>query len=286
MDVSAIIAIIGGTALLVGVFGGGIEIKEFKVPQIHAVFRIISAALGLILILVAVITSNPAFLYLIPAQPSSTIAVAPPDPTLPLLVDDFGNSAYDGNYNTSLWNCPGCALGDVSVQQEGNAIRVEANSGSQNLTAQSSWPLQYVSYIQGEMNLQSTDAVGGIVSLGFGVPTEIGQWQTMCFMMGNQNPSNQTVYGCEVCTTINGEYVCDYITESFPLNYNDWHTAKIEIAPTAYELRFYLDDELIGAHTPANANELQSKYLRVSFGVTADSNIVGYFDDIIVQPTK
>lgn len=286
MDVSAIIAIIGGIALLVGVFGGGIEAKEIKIPPIQATFRVISFALGIILILVAVITSKPEFLGFLPARPSITVAVAPPDRTKPLLSDDFSNSSYDGKYNTSLWNCSGCTLGNVTVKQEDDVVRIEANSGSQGLTAQPSWLLEYVNYVQGKMNLQSTEAVGGFVSLGFGIPTEVGQWQTMCSIMGNQNPTGQTNFTCEVCTTINGQYVCEYTSESFPVNYNEWHTTKIEVAPNTFGLRFYLDDKLIGEHTPANANELKGKFLRMFFGVTADKNIVGYFDDIIVQPAK
>lgn len=286
MDVSAIIAIIGGIALLVGVFGGGIEAKEIKIPPIQAIFRVIAFAVGVILILVAVITSKPDLLGLLPAQPSSTIAVAPPDTTKPLLSDNFSNSSYDGKYDTSLWNCSGCTLGYVSVKQEDNVVRIEADNSSQGLTAQASWLLEYVNYVQGKMNLQSTDAVGGFASLGFGIPTEAGQWQTMCSIMGNQNPTGQTNYGCEVCTTINGQYVCEYTTESFSVDYNSWHTAKIEIAPKTFELLFYLDDKLIGKHIPTNANELKGKFLRVFLGVTADKNIVGYFDDMIVQPAK
>lgn len=286
MDVSAIIAIIGGIALLVGVFGGGIEAKEIKIPPIHAIFRVIAFAVGVILILVAVITSKPDLLALLPAQPSSTIAIAPPDTTKPLLSDDFSNSSYDGKYDTSLWNCSGCTLGNVSVKQEDNVVRIEADNSSQGLTAQASWLLEYVNYIQGKMNLQSTDAVGGFASLGFGIPTEVGQWQTMCSIIGNQNPAGQTNYGCEVCTTINGQYVCEYTTESFPVDYNSWHTAKIEIAPKTFEFLFYLDDKLIGEHIPTNVNELKGKFLRVFFGVTADKNIVGYFDDMSVQPSK
>ena len=126
MDVSAIIAIIGGIALLVGVFGGGIEIKEFKVPQIQAAFRIISFAVGVILILVAVITSKPEFLSLIPAKPAGTVVVALPDPTKPLLSDSFDNSAYDGKYDTSLWNCGACTFAGDLVVQDNNSVRLVA----------------------------------------------------------------------------------------------------------------------------------------------------------------
>lgn len=81
MDVSTVIAIIGGIALLVGVFGGGIELKELKVPPINSVLRVISFIVGALLIMAAVIVSKPEFLNLIAAKPSGTVTLPTTDST-------------------------------------------------------------------------------------------------------------------------------------------------------------------------------------------------------------
>lgn len=286
MDVSTVIAIIGGIALLVGVFGGGIELKELKVPPINSTLRIISFVLGVILIVGAVIVSKPEFLSLIPAQPSGSVTIPTPDPTKPLLSDNFDDSAYDGSYNTSVWNCSGCQLGIGIIKQEKGSVHVESSKVGQSLVAQSSWTLEQINYLQADMKLESTDALGGFINLNFGTSSTLGPWQTMCSIMGSQNPTGKTIFGCEVCTTINGQYKCDYNTEAYPVNYGDWYTTKIEIMPKTLELRFYLDNKLIGQYTPANANELKNNFCRVSFGTNADANIVGDFDNVIVQPAK
>ena len=283
MDVSAVIAIIGGIALLVGVFGGGVQLKELTIPPINSAFRIISFVLGVILIIAAVIVSKPEFLSLIPAQPSGSVNGPSIDPTKPLLSDTFDNKAYDGKYNTDLWNCSACVLGNVVANQGDSLMRVELNNGGEGLTSQSSWQLQHINYLQGKMNLQMTDAVGGFVYMGLGIP---GQWHTWCWIMGNQNPTGKVIYACDVFTSISGQNRGDFSTESYPIDYDKWYTTKIEVAPDTYEIRFYLDDKLIGKYTPSNVTELSSTFVKVFIGASAEKPTIGFFDDVIVQPAK
>ena len=47
MNVPTVIAIIGGVLFLVGLIGGGIEIREAKMPKLSLGVRIFSMALGL-----------------------------------------------------------------------------------------------------------------------------------------------------------------------------------------------------------------------------------------------
>ena len=54
MDLPTVLAITGGIALLVGLFGGGIKAKEIEVPKIPVRPRIISSLVGLMLIGVAI----------------------------------------------------------------------------------------------------------------------------------------------------------------------------------------------------------------------------------------
>ncbi len=66
MGVEAILAIVGGIALLVGIFGGGVKAKEIEIPSIHAGLRVISALTGIALIVIAIFLSRPELLPAIP----------------------------------------------------------------------------------------------------------------------------------------------------------------------------------------------------------------------------
>ena len=58
MDVSAVIATVGGIALMVGILGGGIEAERIKVPIIPKLPRLISGLVGAILIITSVWLSS------------------------------------------------------------------------------------------------------------------------------------------------------------------------------------------------------------------------------------
>ena len=110
-------------------------------------------------------------------------------------------------------------------------------------------------------------------------------WFADCFIQGGQK-TTQAVFGCSIFTYINGQYKGEYGTETFAVNYDEWYTAKIEIAQPTLEFRFYLDGNLIGQHTPVDADELKGKVLGFGLGITTDTQIIGFFDDVVVQPAK
>jgi N-acetylneuraminic acid mutarotase len=56
MDLPAILAIIGGIALLVGILGGGVEAKEIKIPSISRQARNLSTVSGIVLIGISIFT--------------------------------------------------------------------------------------------------------------------------------------------------------------------------------------------------------------------------------------
>lgn len=285
MDVSAIIAIIGGIALLVGVFGGGVQLEKLVIPPVNLTIRIVSFALGIILLIGAVIVSKPEFLNLIPAQPAGSVTVQPPDPTKPLLSDDFDNSSYNGNYDTSLWTCDICAFEPELVNQNDGSLRLEGKNGKGGgLVAIKTWHASQVGYAQWRMKLQNTDN-GGII-LFFNTDIAAGTWSTNCFMQRSNLSTTQAMFGCGSDINANGQTVSEYSTQSIAVNYNEWHTIKMELIPETFKIRYFLDDKLIGEYTPVNADELKNKVLRFAFGVYTDTNFTGYIDDVIVQPAK
>src|SRR5690242_13111337 len=81
MDVSAVIAVIGGVALLVGIFGGGVKIKEAEIPTVNTWIRVTSAITGIILITISIFLANK------PANPtpSTNTSINPTDRILPVI---------------------------------------------------------------------------------------------------------------------------------------------------------------------------------------------------------
>lgn len=58
INVEAIVAIVGGIAFLVGLFGGGVTMKELSLPKLPMWSRILSCLAGLALIVAAVLLSR------------------------------------------------------------------------------------------------------------------------------------------------------------------------------------------------------------------------------------
>jgi hypothetical protein len=114
MDISAILAGAGAIALLIGIFGGGIEAEKIKIPSLRAGIRLISALTGVILIAIAIGVSRPEWLLrLFPnPQPTETQTSPPtiaPSPTIPkqyrVLLDTYhGTELLESSHRRLLQN--------------------------------------------------------------------------------------------------------------------------------------------------------------------------------------
>ncbi|HEY5731146.1 MAG TPA: hypothetical protein VIS72_13920 [Anaerolineales bacterium] len=105
MTVPIVLALIGGVALLIGLFGGGVKAKEIEIPKIPGWSRLFSAVFGIILLGVSV--------WLYSSPPSGGIAtltaLVPNQPTdIPAPVEiNFEaskTSINDGNCSVLKWN--------------------------------------------------------------------------------------------------------------------------------------------------------------------------------------
>jgi hypothetical protein len=80
MGIEAVLALIGGIALLVGIFGGGIEAEKIKIPQINCLLRIIMTLTGLGLLVLAIFLSNLEFFLAaapVPQPPQTSMVTKP-----------------------------------------------------------------------------------------------------------------------------------------------------------------------------------------------------------------
>jgi hypothetical protein len=238
-----------------------------------------SDALALLGIVVSIIIAIGVPLPNIFKEPIPTI-----DPAQPLLSDNFDTPQYNGKYNSNLWICDACAFG-VMASQGDSLIRLEATNGNGGLIAQSSWFSYQIDYIQGGLNLQNTDS--GEINLGFHTTLDSSNpWFADCFIKPSQKTKEQALFACSIFTYIDNQYKGEYETVAYPVNYDEWHIAKVDLVQPTLELYFYLDGKLIGKHIPIDADELKNKIMGAGFGISTDTHIVGYVDDVTIQPAK
>lgn len=115
MDVSAVIAVIGGIALLVGIFGGGVEAEKIKIPTINSWVRVISVITGIALITTSAILANPELLISPVTAPTSSLSTIVPGEIQPtqnitsprrnLTSSDYGKLLYEDTFDsdTGVW---------------------------------------------------------------------------------------------------------------------------------------------------------------------------------------
>jgi len=73
MNIETVLATGGVVALLVGIFGGGVEAANVKIPPIPGRLRGVSALTGIILIVIAIFLSKPELLLVVlPTQQQTT----------------------------------------------------------------------------------------------------------------------------------------------------------------------------------------------------------------------
>ena len=58
MSVAVLAFVLGGVLLLTGILGGGFEVKEVKIPKVGGLARVLSAATGIVFIVVGVGTAD------------------------------------------------------------------------------------------------------------------------------------------------------------------------------------------------------------------------------------
>ena len=102
MNVPTVIAVVGGIALLVGIFGGGVEAEKIKIPVINGKVRLFSAITGIALIVTAALLSDPKIFI---ANPTSTnLPVSDLSPTETKMEVDVGTiTVSSSNSSGTQW---------------------------------------------------------------------------------------------------------------------------------------------------------------------------------------
>lgn len=214
----------------------------------------------------------------------------------PTIYDRFDNPAYDGAFNPLLWSP---SNNDMLVQfrQQSGAL-VVTNTPSANPTGESlmvnrprfrRW--QQVQRIQARLKV-SSDRSGNWSPVGIVTyADEINghTWFASCTLGGSAN-SSQASFSCGIFIHQGNSYPSEYWTPEVLVDYGSWHTARIETDPYTANVRFYLDNTLIGSHTPTDAAALvgndQLQVAITVWGAEANSSATRYVDDVRITPAQ
>jgi hypothetical protein len=214
----------------------------------------------------------------------------------PYLYDDFDDPAYDGAWNPDLWLW--YTDGDYSwakMQQLNGALVVwnttPSTAGGTQLRMRRppSRSPQRLWFLEARMKI-SSDRSGGYSSVQLKGATTINGhgWTAACGLGGTPN-SVQASFDCGLM--VQGEnLVFEYRTTVAAVPYDAWHVARIEIIPDTSELRFYLNDTLLGTHVPDDAEGLkQITTMRPNIQLwngNANATSTRYVDDVRITPAR
>ena len=77
-----------------------------------------------------------------------------------------------------------------------------------------------------------------------------------------------------------------YNSEDKLVDLETWHKVRIEVDPASMTFTYYVDDQMVGSHVPADANRFRDAQFTVQIGVWGDSSeaVTGYIDDVRIGP--
>ncbi len=226
-----------------------------------------------------------------PTTPPSPSDTPPPTPTPTIaleaapIYDDFDNPTFDGMWDAARWGLDDADKCEVS-QQEGflsfsctkptgsslNALRYEVATFEEFNIVEARL------MFDGEMQTNE-----GNVAIIFGTTLGEKWWDAGCGLYGHtQKPTAQS--HCVVFSGDNREYSID----GPGVAYDTWHVVRIELNPESAELRFFIDGQPVGTHTPADAEALKTAefviYLQVWLG---DGTLTtAHFDEVRIGRTE
>jgi hypothetical protein len=155
------------------------------------------------------------------------------------------------------------------------------------------WLLRWQQVQQFQARLKvSSDRSGGWSPIGVAVTADEVNghtWYAECGLAGATHLS-QASFGCYIFIRQGNSYLNEYETPGIAVNYDTWHTIRIELDPNTANVRFYLDNALIGSHTPSDAAALstseQVQIRIVVWGAEANSAATRYVDDVRITPAR
>jgi len=223
------------------------------------------------------------------STPTATPTYSPPSPTIStgsmIYDDNFNAPAFDGTYNAELWSRMEGAEGSTStVEQRDGVLVVSQTSGlfesfaGLSTEKHSKWLLSDLGYVEARLMLDS-DFDGESAVVAVQITNDI-DWLLSCFIIMCKAGRlctytwDQPLMGC----ISPDQYSPDHIG----VDYNTWHTVRIEVDPETVTFNFYFDGYYFDSFTPPNAAALKDDSFHVEVGMHMEpkSSATGYIDDV------
>jgi trehalose/maltose transport system substrate-binding protein len=227
-----------------------------------------------------------------PVSQADTPEPAAPTDAGPLVYDNFNNPAFDGSFNTELWEKETPWGPSCFIEQTEGTMGFRGDSGSNN-------PLCVL-----EAPLAPSDQAGTIEAKIFAEPGSTGHynigviqfvsdltdetvWFAQCGIF--QDPANDWIGAVLNADVSNSEEGANSWYDGGDLAYGEWYTFRLEVHPTTLEVNCYLNDTLFATHIPeaTRAETIRSKGIRneVVGYWTSKTESTYYFDDVRVIAT-
>jgi hypothetical protein len=193
------------------------------------------------------------------------------------LYDDFSNSDFEGRFNPELWE----AYPTSATIQQGNGHMTLGSPDGSIVDLNAGQRLIFLSpqFLEADLMLD------GVFHNG-----------VVRFSVGSDLPSGQT-WGAECLINREGRSLCLHsFDEEWPGSYttpygravefDSWHTFRMEFDPPKGLMSFFLDGQLIGSLIPEHIDLMKGSTFHFWVGVlgVAGGRVVGYADNVRTGP--
>lgn len=184
--------------------------------------------------------------------------------------DDFNSSEFDGSFNKMLWFKQSWVPGTV---EQHDGMLIVSNGGILTSNAYTNITLSTPLFVEGKIKTDSFkhnsyNRILFVISLG-----ENSWWYGEC---GISPDSNAYCYD-SIAPFKDGH---DFQGGNKPIQFNEWHTFRIELQPSTMTVTYYIDGQKTGSHIPVDANILKTAKAEISMGLNDSGDTIGYFDEV------
>ena len=207
----------------------------------------------------------------------------------PSVYDDFGDSEFDGAFNTGNWDLE--RSDNILVEQQGGSLVIRAAKVTNRVT--NSWLTMKLpenikltgstAFLEARMMI-SGDHQGNYMNVTIKMNAYPGGdvWWSQCGLAALGTGAPQVL--CDV-TNFTRDRQPEF-QPIVPIQYDKWYVVRMEIVPDDFEVSFYLDGRLIGRGVPSDSERLRL----VGFSRTVDSwvdantSMTAYVDYVKTAP--
>ncbi len=207
----------------------------------------------------------------------------------PAIYDNFDNPANDGNFNQILWRGSNESAG--SIVQENGVLKIIYYGQQGNWTGlvarqYDGFQLMEPTFFEVKMMADYGGQDNNAVHLSLRTDSPLDIYTDCLYWLGDGDSPN-------IHVSLHCNYIDSQMTETHIIRNGTnvtpgtWHTLRIEVDPNTTTFTYFADGQLIGSHTPTNAEMLKTAKFSLEVGVwgpAPSEPFTGYIDDVKIGP--